>query len=236
MAISVPDWPDALGHGDFEFELVDPSIMGPKPISFGMGQTWAPDAGTWAFRLKEVPINDAGSKVHLLRAMIAGLQAPYDVVNVPVKDTIRSPRARAGMASPIALTTHSDGTPFSDLSDYSSEIVDCTLAAPATARSTAIIVTFAGAAKVMAGDWIGFGGGGSYKRAHLVGGVKDNLDGTFTLFNLLFPLRQDYAAGIQVETENPMVAMRPSKWAPLGLAMNRYARQTFEFTEAPNPA
>ena len=235
MSGFIPDWPSTLGKGDFELDRVGATFDAPMPMSFGAGQSWAADSGTWLLRLRDVPLHDVDGSVLTGRAMMAWLQPPYDAVNIPLKDKARSPRARLGLPRAAPGVTYFDGASFSDGSLFAGAITDCTLTAAAVARDTLVTVTMQNGVALTAGDFIGFGDPGDYKRAHIVGAVATNDDGSLTLSRLWPPLRNAYAAGTRVELEDPMVACKV-KWPSLPMAANRWTRVTYEFTEIPNPA
>lgn len=231
--INVPDWPALLAHGDFEMDEVSAIWQGPKPMTFGAGQDWQADAGSWVFRLNDVPIHDANGSLLTLRALRAALKPPYDIVNIPVRDDgIRTPRAIAGISADVGKVPFSDTATFGDGTEFGDSIVDAVLTADAAQRDTLVTVKLTAGLTLQGGQVIGFGAGGTPKWAHLIGGAQDNGDGTFTLSKLWPPLRASYKAGQPVETEHPMVACRVPHWPALKLTMNRYTRVTLEFFEA----
>ena len=228
----VPDWPDNLRPQDIEIDGAWARMTGPKPFASGAPQDWAADAGTWKLTLVNIGLYDDRGRIHSLRSMLAGLMPPYDVVNVPFYDNIRSPLARLGLYRGGA-GTFGDGATFSDGSSFDTGRPACALSADAAVRDTLINVQSQGTIKIWSGDIVGFGTTGDAKSAHMVGLATDNDDGTQTLSRLWPPLRAGftYASGLAVEIENPMVACRMPNPPPLRLQFGRKGQISLDFVE-----
>ena len=144
---------------------------------------------------------------------------------------------------PRITVPHSDGSPFSDSSEYVSSGADASVAAVVNGQSgglnaTIIDVTIASEKPLIGGERFTYiGANGWADRCAEIVSVTDNGDGTFRI-QLQPPIRGGIAVGDALDFDNPRCVMRRTSQPTNALNMGLFSSASITFVEDmrdPNP-
>lgn len=178
--------------------------------------------GRWRLVYHEVRVRE--TNIAEFRSLIGYLAGRLQPVYVGPMNDIYRPAKRAGVTTPI-LRNFSDTFAFTDSTQFSETIANCTLSAAAKAGGNQISVTNSSTAPLAAGDYFELRG-----RLHL---VEDISGTTWTIWP---KLRADYASGAKLEIDQPMMLARldpKSQALATRLDLAWTGLTTFEFVEEP---
>ncbi len=227
-------WPPGLRFSSATFEPVATSRSGGQSFS-GAEQVLASPTARWKASVT-IPIADRRygpaerqNLVLAYRSMKAGGRA--SVIVVPCQDG-RGPAHQAGLV-PCADgggLPHSDGSFFSDQTGYRQGYTGAVLSAPATMNATQIVVMLGVGLVPLPGMRFS----PPDDRLHEIVDVLD-WDGAVTWTLRVGPwLRASYAAGTELDFDNPRCRMRMAsdETGQLNLSMNRLGSPSIDFVEA----
>lgn len=228
------DWPATLYPLSVMFDPDVPSSSGGQSMS-GIEQVVASSAGRWRARFM-FPVRPRFRQVRkkdqilAARAMRAFLKGRTNTVYIGPYDCANTPSSLVGGAPRRYLTTHSDGSHFSDGSSYSTRSSPAVLTINADAGDLSMTVTMQGNSQAAeAGQYFGFGKNELYL-------IDTSIDEGGGIFLLTFwpPLRSDRLAGDDVNFSDPTCEMRlaSDQSGELDFPHLFDTSQTLEFVEA----
>lgn len=185
--------------------------------------------GLWRGKYIQIGLHEP-EKVLLLEAIEAILDAGAEPMAIPLLPLARAPLSYATGPAP-----HSDGSPFSDDSEYAGSNIRGVLAENAEIFGTLLTFTWSGPVHIFGGDFEVAAPEGP--RAHRIKRFRSRAGapGAFIYqVEISPPLRCDLVAGAPLDFENPRCLMRltnPEAFAPV-LEFGEYGFIDAEFVEA----
>lgn len=246
--MAVYDFPRALLRAKSDpWNLAGTAVAGGAPIA-GVGTLTRSDGGGWwTCQMEDVSLSgrsglrvpDRGRDRQKISTLLwrAVRQLGAGGVNqlvVPRNDTLYRPWP-AGLSQKAGIhVLHSDGTPFSDGAGYYQSIIDIVTGDAADLRDTSldIVVNYAGELQ----------GGESFSILHPTWGwrlyeigavdMESDTEGTITFSP---PLREDVAAGTQLEFDRPRCTMRLAQPSSMNFSPQPWTfnSASVQFVEAP---
>jgi hypothetical protein len=153
--------------------------------------------GLWGLKLDFTRFHTA-DQLRAWRVIQYGSNGGTRAVNVAICDLRQAPRPTGSSGGGVP---HSDETPFSDGSLYSSPQIIATLSASAAIGATSVSVEFDGDSQPLGGEFFSLSYGDGYHELHVVIGVVETVGG-FTL-TFVPPLRAAHSSGEVVEFDHP---------------------------------
>lgn len=196
-----------------------PDIVG-SVISGGITQAGqqqvvnATGGGLWSLAL-EFPRWTRPDQIRAWRAIQFGQQGGVVPVNISICDLRQAPLP-PGYVPMSRRVPHSDGTPFSDSSLYTSDIIAASLVAAIPARATKAVISFAAGSSVLGGEFFSLSYGGGRHELKVIVGVEV-VDGGYEV-RFLPPARVAHAAGEDVTFDHPTGTFRLAQQDSMSMA------------------
>jgi hypothetical protein len=182
----------------FRLDLVGQVISGGITAAGQQQRVNATGGGLWALLL-EFPRFSTANEIRAWRVIQFGSQGGVEPVNISICDLRQAPRPPGWQAGSVP---HSDDSPFSDESLYSSPTIISTLADNAAVRATTIRVTFDGASVPLGGEFFSLAYGDDMNEIHVTTGATLVSGNTYDL-TFLPPLRAAHVTGESVTWDHP---------------------------------
>jgi hypothetical protein len=187
---------DALPPATERWLLDAVTIGGGLPASGPAALARTDGGGLWTCWMNDIAL-ETRAQIKAARALEAILDAGATNIIVPAFEWAFSPE----------LVTHSDSSPFSDGSWYSSSPVEAELTAIAALRATVLSASFAGGVPLEAGERFSIVHPTRNKRLYTVARVLE-ADGDDYSIEIRPPLREAVTASTELDFSNPGCVMR----------------------------
>lgn len=186
----------------FRLDLVGQVISGGITASGQQQRVNATGGGLWALQA-EFPRFNRPEQIRAWRVVQYGSQGGVEPVNVSICDLRQAPRPASGGGAG-ARVPHSDDTPFSDTSLYTSASIVAGLVSDAAVRATTIRVEFLGESVPLGGEFfsLNYGEAGEFNELHVITGAAP-VSGTVYDLTFLPPLRAAHIAGEPITFDHP---------------------------------
>lgn len=184
----------------FRLDLVGQVISGGITAAGQQQRVNATGGGLWALQA-DFPRFSSPAQIRAWRVIQYGSQGGVVPINIAICDLRQAPRP-AGSASGDYRVPHSDQTPFSDTSLYSSAVIISTVEVAAVVRATTLRVTFVGDSVPQGGEFFSLAYGDGMNELHVTTGATLVSGNTYDL-TVLPPLRAAHSAGDTVNWDHP---------------------------------
>lgn len=130
------------------------------------------------------------------------------------------------------LVPHSDGTPFSDDTEFEGGGPRASLAAPAALRATTVQIFKEFDPLLIGGEWFSINHPGKGWRAYRIATVEAQGETTATI-GFRPPLREAAEEGAEIDFANPRCLMKQQGATSTRTEIGRYGEAAIRFVEAP---
>lgn len=193
-------FPYFLPTRSFQLDLVGSVISGGITAAGQQQRVNATGGGLWALQLAFNRLHTP-EQIRAWRVVQYGSQGGVVPVNIAICDLRQAPRPPG--FSGRSRVPHSDGTPFSDASLYTSDIIVSALAANIAVRATTARVTFESDSIPQGGEFFSLAYGDEMNELHVVTGAVQVSGNTYDL-TFLPPARAAHTAGEPVTWDHPI--------------------------------
>lgn len=213
------------------FQIVPMNTRGPATFS-GKQQVVGTDAGFWKATLSDFIVRKP-EQILEWRGMVAELEGGLNDLIVGPFDCRQAPVIPG--VPPIVLTTHSDGTPFSDGTRYSQSSIVVVADQSLSLRQTTMRVGITAAGDLRKGMYFSVLDERYLPRLHIITSVPE-ISGAKASFSFRPPLRAAVSAGARIEFSDPKATMTLANDDAGGLDINlrRFASPSLELVESWN--
>lgn len=216
-----------LKASGFRLDIVASVISGGVTPSGYQQRANTSGGGLWALNL-DFNRFSTPDQIRAWRVIQYGGDGGVVPINVSICDLRQAPRPTTGQGGGVP---HSDDTPFSDDSLYSSPWIVASLAANAPIRATTISASFEGDSAPLGGEFFSLPYGDGYHELHVIIGVVE-AGGIYEL-RIRPPLRAAQVAGTAINFDHPTgtFVQATSESMAMATEYGRWGKATAAFVE-----
>lgn len=219
MVASIYDWPSNLHAKGVEFNPRGMTAGGPRSLK-GRVQTVSADAGFWIATIPLALLN-APDQVKAFRQLRALLEGGAHHIRVPVFDDGQAPWAYNGDTPITAVSdvTFSDGSLFSDGSEFYQQPITIELSEDAALGDIAVSVELTQAGQIEGGEYFSLGDRLYVIKQILSQVIEGSPPVNSQMWSIWPKLREGWTAGTQLNFARPVCRMKQIEESSMDLAL-----------------